>query len=99
MPCLSSRLPYGIEVTPEKLRQIELAEEFLRQLGFRDFRVRHHEELARIELSNRDLDQFLDSEVFQRVNSEFRRLGYHYVTLDLQGFRSGSLNELLEIES
>jgi uncharacterized protein len=99
MPCLASRLPYGVEVTPESLAQVESAEDYLRSLGFRDFRVRHHEELARIEIAPAEMDKMLDSEKFDQVNRQLKSLGYKYVTLDLQGFRSGSLNELLEIET
>lgn len=99
MPCLSSRLPYGVEVTPEKLRQVEKSEEYLRSLGFREFRVRHHEELARIEIAAGEIQGILSPELFERINVELKRIGYSYVTLDLQGFRSGSLNELLEIEA
>lgn len=100
MPCLASRLPYGVAVTREKLRQVERAEAFLRQLGFREFRVRHHENLARLEISPAEMGRVLDLELFDRINRELRALGYSYVTLDLQGFRSGSLNEqLLELSA
>lgn len=99
MPCLSSRLPYGVEVTPEKLRQVEKAEQYLRSLGFEQFRVRHHEELARIEIASSEMEKILDLQVFAQISQEFKNLGYQYVTLDLQGFRSGSLNELLQIEN
>jgi uncharacterized protein len=97
MPCLSSRLPYGVEVTPEKLRQVEKAESVMREMGFREFRVRHHEELARLEIAQSEIKRMLDLEVFDEVNRRLKDLGYHYVTLDLQGFRSGSLNELLTL--
>jgi len=99
MPCLSSRLPYGVEVTPEKLRQVEKAEEFIRSLGFREFRVRHHENLARIEVSTREMPAMLEPDLFERVNRALKELGYTYVTLDLEGFRSGALNELLQLET
>lgn len=97
-PCLASRLPYGVEVTVEKLRQVDAAESFLRSLGFSEFRVRHHETLARLEISPSEMPRILDQAVFDRINRELKALGYRYVTLDLQGFRSGSLNELLKIE-
>lgn len=97
-PCLASRLPYGVEVTPEKLRQVEAAESFLRSLGFTEFRVRHHESLARLEIAPAEMPKVLDPTVFDQINRELKALGYQYVTLDLQGFRSGSLNELLKLE-
>ena len=97
-PCLASRLPYGVAVTEEKLRQVDAAESFIRGLGFTEFRVRHHETLARLEISPREMSRVLDPDVFDRINRELKTLGYQYVTLDLQGYRSGSLNELLEIQ-
>jgi pyridinium-3,5-biscarboxylic acid mononucleotide sulfurtransferase len=99
MPCLSSRFPYGVEITEEKLRQVDRAEAFLRDMGFRNFRVRHHETLARIEVDRAEMSQMLDPDLLEVINREFRSLGYHYVTLDMQGFRSGSLNELLKLET
>ena len=99
MPCLASRLPYGVEVTPEKLSQVEKAEAFLRGIGFQEFRVRHHEELARLEIAPSELPRILDVSLFAEINRELKALGYRYVTLDLQGFRSGSLNELLSLQS
>jgi uncharacterized protein len=98
MPCLSSRLPYGVQVTPEKLDQIEEAESFIRSLGFRDFRVRHHEDLARIEIAQSELPKVLSLGLFKSINEHLKSLGYQYVTIDLQGFRSGSLNELLDLQ-
>jgi pyridinium-3,5-biscarboxylic acid mononucleotide sulfurtransferase len=99
MPCLSSRFPYGVEITEEKLRQVDRAEAFLRDMGFRNFRVRHHETLARIEIDLAEMPQILDADLLEVINREFRSLGYHYVTLDMQGFRSGSLNELLKLQT
>ncbi len=93
-PCLSSRIPYGQEVTPEKLRRIDEAETRLRQLGFRECRVRHHEQLARIEVPPSELERFADPTLRTQIDHHFRSLGFHYVTLDLRGFRSGSLNEI-----
>lgn len=93
MPCLASRVAYGVTISEEKLKQVEEAEAFLRGLGFRTFRVRHHEELARIELARDELPRFLTLELFECVKSRFKELGYRFVTLDLEGFRSGSLNE------
>lgn len=97
-PCLASRLPYGVEVTEEKLRQVDAAESLLRSLGFTEFRVRHHESLARLEISPEEMPRVFDQALLDRINRELKALGYRYVTLDLQGFRSGSLNELLELK-
>jgi uncharacterized protein len=91
--CLSSRVPYHTQVTEEKLRTIELAEERLRSLGFRVCRVRHHDELARIEVGRDELPRALDEEVRATIVRELKALGYRYVTIDLQGYRTGSLNE------
>jgi uncharacterized protein len=95
--CLSSRFPYGTTITPEKLRQVEEAEEFLRRHGFRAFRVRHHETVARIEVPPEDFPRFLDDAFRSELIRHFRRLGFLFVTLDLMGLRSGSLNELLPL--
>jgi uncharacterized protein len=94
-PCLSSRIPYGQQVTPEKLRMIEAGEAFLRTLGIRECRVRHHENLARIEVPPSLIPKLADPETAARIDEHFRSLGYHYVSLDLRGFRSGSLNEVI----
>jgi uncharacterized protein len=96
MACLSSRIPYGSEVTPEKLRMIERAEEVLRGLGLRQFRVRHHDTVARLEVDPRDLEEVVRSPVRELVLSKLKEIGYAYVALDLQGYRTGSLNELLK---
>lgn len=93
MPCLSSRFPYGVEITEQKLRQVDRAESFLRTLGLKNFRVRHHDRLARVEIDPAEMPKILDLDLFERINHELKSLGYQYVTLDLQGFRSGSLNE------
>ncbi len=94
-PCLSSRIPYGEPVTAEKLRQIDAAETFLRELGFRECRVRHHGNLARIEVPGDEIARFADAGLRARVDARLRELGFEYVSLDLRGFRSGSLNEVL----
>jgi uncharacterized protein len=94
-PCLSSRLPYGVPVTPEALRQIGAAEEFLRGLGFREFRVRHHDKLARIEVPVGELPRLVDPAVRQAVVARFNELGYTWVSLDLEGFVSGKNNRVL----
>lgn len=94
-PCLSSRIPYGTPVTVRALSQIERAEAFLRGLGFRELRVRHHGTVARIELPLADLPRLAEEGTRQQVVAQLKKLGYGYVTLDLAGFRSGSLNEVL----
>jgi pyridinium-3,5-biscarboxylic acid mononucleotide sulfurtransferase len=97
MACLSSRIPYGEEVTPDKLRMIEHAESFLRGFEFHDVRVRHHElkhgYLARIEVGATEMPRLLKEAVFERVAEALKKIGYMHVTLDLQGYRRGSLNE------
>lgn len=94
-PCLSSRIPYGQRVTAEKLRQIGEAELYLRQLGLRNVRVRHHEAIARIEVSREDMRRLIVDDVADDLVRHLKTLGFKHVTLDLQGFRSGSLNEAL----
>jgi len=91
--CLSSRIPYHSEVTDEKLRMIERAEQALRDLGFRVCRVRHHDTLARIEIGRDEMPRALDEERAAAIVRAVKAVGYKYVTLDLQGYRTGSLNE------
>ena len=91
--CLSSRIPYHAEVTDEKLRTIERAEQAIRALGFRVFRVRHHDELARVEIAREEMPRALDADVAAAIVRELKAAGYKYVCLDLQGYRTGSLNE------
>ena len=91
--CLSSRIPYHTEVTDEKLQMIERAEEALRALGFRVCRVRHHDELARIEIGRAEMARALEPEVGAAMVRELKAIGYRWVSLDLQGYRTGSLNE------
>jgi pyridinium-3,5-biscarboxylic acid mononucleotide sulfurtransferase len=93
--CLSSRFQYGEAITAEKLRQVDAAEAFVRSLGFRQFRVRHHDRLARLELAREEMPLLWEDERHEAIVKRFRELGYGYVTLDLQGFRSGSANEAL----
>ena len=93
--CLSSRIPYGHEVSNEVLRQIEQAEDVLRELGFRIFRVRHHDTVARIEIARAEMPRALEPEISARLVASLKALGYQYVSLDLQGYRLGSLNEAL----
>ncbi len=94
--CLSSRFQYGEAITPEKLRQIDAAESFVRSLGFSQFRVRHHDRLARLELAPEEMALLWQDGRHEAIVKRFRELGYLYVTLDLQGFRSGSANEVLQ---
>jgi uncharacterized protein len=91
--CLSSRIPYHVEVTDEKLRTIERAEAALRALGFRVFRVRHHDDLARVEVGRNEMARALEPEIGAAIVRDLKAAGYRYVTLDLQGYRTGSLNE------
>jgi pyridinium-3,5-biscarboxylic acid mononucleotide sulfurtransferase len=95
--CLSSRIPYHTEVTDEKLRTIEAAERVLHGLGFRIFRVRHHDTIARIELGRDEIARALDAAVAETIDRELRALGYQHVTIDLRGYRLGSLNEALRL--
>ena len=97
--CLSSRVAYGTAVTPELLARIERGETFLRELGFRQFRLRVHGELARIEIAPDELDAALNRETFQRISTCLTEFGFTYVTLDLEGYRSGSLNALIKKRS
>lgn len=96
-PCLSSRVQYGERITPEKLRMIEQAETLLKSLGIGECRVRHHDNLARIEVHPGDMPALLEPQVRQRLDAELRALGYQYVTLDLRGFRSGSMNQVVHL--
>jgi len=94
-PCLASRVIYGLEVTAERLKQVEEAEEFLRGLGLVEFRVRHHDTVARGEVHGMDMEKVTSEVNRSRIVEKLKGLGFKYVTLDLQGFRSGSLNESL----
>jgi len=93
--CLSSRLPYGTAVTPERLRQVEDGEERLRALGFRQVRLRHHGELARIEIDPSELALALDPQMARALVAAIKPLGFRFVSLDLEGYRTGALNEVL----
>ena len=95
MPCLSSRFPYGSRITAEQLAQVEAGEAWLRARGFRDVRLRHHGAVARLELETRELARLVEEPLRSACVQELKRLGFAYVALDLQGFRSGSLNETL----
>jgi uncharacterized protein len=96
--CLSSRIEYGREVTPEALQAVEQGEEALRRLGFRQFRVRHHGDIVRIEIAKDELSRALSAEMAAEFTRIFKALGFAYVTLDLEGFRSGSMNAVLPLE-
>jgi len=94
--CLASRFPYGFGITKDALKKIDLAENLLRQLGFKSFRVRHHDDkTARIEVGHDELTRILEPELRKKIISEFKQLGFNYVTLDLQGYRTGSMNEVI----
>ena len=97
-PCLSSRVEYGRTVTREVLEQVEKAEESMRQLGFRELRVRHHGELARVEIARDELPRALSMEMLDAITAALKQVGFQYVTLDCTGFRSGSLNAILPVE-
>lgn len=94
-PCLSSRIAYGTTVTIKRLREVETGEEIMRALGFREFRVRHHDELVRLEIAPAELERALRREVTDELARRFRALGFRYVTLDLHGYRTGAMNEVL----
>jgi uncharacterized protein len=89
--CLASRIPYGIEITKERLNLIETAEEFIRNLGIEQVRVRYHNEIARIEINKNDIPLLLEHS--DKINTKLKNLGFQYITLDLEGYRTGSLNE------
>lgn len=93
--CLASRFPYGEEITPEGLSMVDRAEDFLFGLGFKQVRVRHYQNLARIEIVQEEMGRLMESPLREKVVSRLKEIGYKYVTLDLQGFRSGSMNEVL----
>jgi uncharacterized protein len=93
--CLSSRIPYGSPVTPEKLRMIDQGEEIMRTLGFLQSRVRHHGDVARIEIARDELPAALSMATFDRLSREFKKIGFRFVAIDVDGYRSGALNETL----
>src|SRR5687767_12622204 len=98
-PCLSSRIAYGTTVTIERLQNVDRGEEILREFGFREFRVRHHDTLVRLEISPAEMEKILQKDIVEQLATRFRELGFKYVTLDLHGYRSGSMNGLLPLES
>lgn len=95
-PCLASRIAYGVKIDAKKLGQVAQSEKFLRENGFRILRVRHHDEIARIEVAPEELDRLLEPEMRERVAARLKQLGFRYVTVDLNGYRSGSLNDGLD---
>jgi uncharacterized protein len=97
-PCLASRIAYGLEISEERLKQIEQAEDFLRQLGLVEFRVRHHDTIARIEVHPEDIEKISTEPNRSKIIEKLKSIGFKYITIDLQGFRSGSLNESLSEE-
>lgn len=95
-PCLSSRIAYGVPVTIERLSKVERGEQILRSYGFREFRVRVHEEIVRLEIAPSEMERVLNLEITGKLAERFRQLGFKYVTLDLHGYRTGAMNEVLE---
>lgn len=94
-PCLSSRIAYGTQVTIQRLATVDQGEDILRALGFREFRVRHHDQIVRLEIAPAEMDRALRREMIDELARRFRELGFKYVTLDLHGYRSGAMNEIL----
>jgi uncharacterized protein len=94
-PCLASRVVYGLQVTEQRLKQVEEAEDFLRSLGLVEFRVRHHDTVARIEVNPKDIEKVTTKPARSQIVEKLKSLGFKFVTVDLQGFRSGALNEAL----
>jgi uncharacterized protein len=98
-PCLSSRIAYGVPVSIERLGKVERGEKILRDLGFREFRVRIHGELVRLEIAPEEMERALPKQMIDLLADSFRKLGFRYVTLDLHGYRTGAMNEILEKNS
>jgi len=98
MACLASRVPYNEPITEEKLRMVGKAEGLLQAMGFIQFRVRCHGGIARIEIAPEEMTKILDIHIMRDINDKLKNLGFHYVTVDLQGYRTGSLNEMLNLE-
>jgi uncharacterized protein len=94
--CLASRIPYGTKITEEILKKVGEGEKFLKSLGFKQLRVRHHGSIARIEVEEKDIPRILEVDLRSQIINKFNKLGYIYVTLDLNGYRSGSMNEVLD---
>ncbi|MFH1612127.1 MAG: ATP-dependent sacrificial sulfur transferase LarE [bacterium] len=94
--CLASRIPYGEKITEEKLAMIEKAESYLCKLGFKQVRIRHHNNIARIEVFPEEIPNFIISSVYEKIVQKLKKIGYKYITLDLEGYRTGSMNEVLK---
>jgi uncharacterized protein len=97
MACLASRIPYGTPITEERLNMIDRAETFLLEQGLQQIRVRHHGPVARIEVSQKEMDRVLDKRLRRAIVEEFRRIGFAHIALDLEGYISGSMNRVLDI--
>lgn len=97
--CLASRFPYGHIITKEKLKMVDLAEQYLLDLGFVQVRVRHHNDIARIELPQDEIIKLIATNLMQKIDEKFKQIGFTYVTLDLKGYRTGSMNEALKLNS
>jgi uncharacterized protein len=98
-PCLSSRFPYGTEINLERLNKVAASERFMKELGFREFRVRYHGDLARIEVAQSEFPRWFEKATRDAVVQKFKEIGFQYISLDLQGYRTGSLNEALRLPS
>ncbi|MBU0478026.1 ATP-dependent sacrificial sulfur transferase LarE [bacterium] len=97
--CLASRFPYGMKITKENLAKVDKAEAFLRKFGITQVRVRHHDQTARIEVCKNEISRLLKEEAMDKIITKFKELGYNYVTVDLEGYRTGSMNEILKVNS
>jgi uncharacterized protein len=97
--CLASRFPYGQKITGDKLRTVDQAEQFLLDLGFRQVRVRHHGNIARIEVSAAERNKFFNTDLMDRIYEKFKQLGFMYTALDLKGYRTGSMNEVINVDA
>jgi len=96
MACLASRIPYGEPITAEKLKMVEEAEDFLSDLGFRQYRVRHHGSVARIEVENSEIIKIVEPKLRKTIVQKFRQIGFYYVTIDIEGYMSGSMNKVIK---
>jgi len=96
IPCLASRIPYGHRITPEKLKQVDAAEEYLRSLGFKESRVRDHDSVARIEIPAKEIPKIIKKDLPEKITKKFKELGYTYTAVDLLGYRPGSMNESIK---
>lgn len=97
--CLSSRFPYGVEINVERLQKIGACERFLKELRFREFRVRYHGELARIEVAPEEIERFFEPAIREAIVEKFKEIGFSFISLDLQGYRTGSMNEPLGVKT